>query len=457
MIIEKMHMHNFRCFNELKIDFHPRLTVIISENGGGKTAILDAISIGLSVYLRGLGVGSIAAKDSDIRILAEEKQCNFLMLGWTVRSYGERIEWAGWRRRNTSITIEKVKKEISKEALDFFGLGLKQMKKFAERLVEKESDELAYILPVVAYYGPKRVIGEEVQRRVNFKKKFNRFDALDKALSPESQFRSAFEWFNAMEDMERREKQSRRDFDFRLEMLEIVRNAIIELLPAGFSKPRTEIRPLRFVIDRVGKNKEIQTLKISQLSDGYRAILGLAIDLARRMAQANHILGIKRREVKNPLSFPAIVIIDEIDLHLHPAWQQSVLQDLMRVFPRVQFIVTTHSPQVLSTVRRENIRVVETSDLGSSIAMPPLAMTYGEPSGDVLHSVMQVDPQPPVSERAILQRLTSLVDQGDAHLAEAVTLTSSLQKTLGHSHPQLQKLQRSIARQKTLKKYEKNS
>ncbi|HOB63223.1 MAG TPA: ATP-binding protein, partial [Candidatus Competibacteraceae bacterium] len=110
----------------------------------------------------------------------------------------------------------------------------------------------------------------------------------------------------------------------------------------------------------------------------------------------------------------------------------------------------THSPQVLSSVRRENIRVIGPDPSGRIVAQPPLAMTYGEPSGDVMHSVMLVDPQPPVSEKADLQRLTEWVDQGNYASAEATQLMQSLITALGEQHPQLQRLRRSIQRQEAL-------
>ena len=146
------------------------------------------------------------------------------------------------------------------------------------------------------------------------------------------------------------------------------------------------------------------------------------------------------------MSAPAIMLVDEIDLHLHPSWQQRVLQDLMRTFPLTQFIVTTHSPQVLSTVRRENIRV-----LGQNSADMPLATTYGQPSGDVMHSVMLVDPLPPIAEAQRLSRLTALVDQGLWETAETSDLMVQLSQELGPENARLQQLQRSIQRQAMLR------
>lgn len=375
-----------------------------------------------------------------------------MMLAWEAKDReGSPIVWAGGRKRDGAVTASVIKDSLTDELEGLLKQGLKQIDEFTLNLVQAEAEGAIYFLPVMAYYGTNRAIRGEVQRRRGFKKQFARFESLAGALEPDSRFRAAFEWFNAMEDLERREKESRRDFDFRLPELDLVRDAIIRMLPVGFSNPRTEIRPLRFVIDRQMPDGVNRTLRISQLSDGYRVVLGLVMDLARRMAQANSRMAVNGIQIMNPLDLPAIALIDEVDLHLHPSWQQHIMTDLTRTFPGTQFIVTTHSPQVLSTVKRENIRVIGPNASGKIIAAPPLAMTYGEPSGDVLHSVMMVDPQPPVSEKADLQRLTGWVDQGNYQSAEATQLMRGLIAALGEQHPQLQRLQRSIQRQEALK------
>ncbi|MCY1358816.1 restriction system-associated AAA family ATPase [compost metagenome] len=173
-------------------------------------------------------------------------------------------------------------------------------------------------------------------------------------------------------------------------------------------------------------------------------LVALAGDLARRLVTLNP-------ESDDPLKGHGVVIIDEIDLHLHPRWQQEIVTGLQRTFPNLQLIVTTHSPQVLSTVRRENIRTLELDATGQVVVSKPFAPTYGEPSGDVLHSVMLVDPQPPIAEKADLLRLTELVDQGLHDDQEAKQLMQKLLSVLGEKHPQLLRLQRSIQRQKALK------
>ena len=454
MKLERIHLYNFRCFDDLTVDFGKRLTVIIADNGAGKTALLDAIAIGFGRYLTKLpGISGRATKDTDLRVAAGERRESFMMLSWEARTRDDKlIVWTGGRKRDSAVSAATIKNQLSEEQLARLSRGLKEIDDFTLSLVQSETDQQAYFLPVIAYYGTNRAIREEVQRRRGFKKNFSRFDALSGSLEPDSRFRAAFEWFNAMEDLERREREKRRDFDYRHPELQTVRSAIVRLLPVGFSNPRTEVRPLRFVIDRLMPDGCTRTLRISQLSDGYRVVLGLTMDLARRMAQANSQMIANGMQIMNPLDLPAIALIDEVDLHLHPSWQQRVLTDLMQTFRNTQFIVTTHSPQVLSTVKRENIRVIGPDSSGKVIAAPPLAMTYGEPSGDVLHSVMMVDPQPPVSEKADLQRLTEWVDQGNYDSVEAKQLMQGLIAALGEQHPQLQRLQRSIQRQEVLKR-----
>lgn len=453
MKLERLHLISFRCFESLTMDFGKRLTVIIAENGAGKTALLDAIAIGFGRYLTKIpGISGRTIKNTDLRISTGERSAPFAMLAWEARTYDDQyITWGSGRRRDGSVTGGTIRQQLSESQQTLLSKGVKEIDDFTLSLVHAEAEQQAYFLPVIAYYGTNRTIREEVQRRRGFKKKFTRFDALDGALEPDARFRSAFEWFNAMEDVERREREARRDFDYRHPDLQIVREAIERLLH-GYKNPRTEIRPLRFVIDHISPDGQVRTLRISQLSDGYRVVLGVVMDLARRMTEANSHAVPASMQGMNPLDMPAIALIDELDLHLHPRWQQRIVTDLMQTFTNTQFIVTTHSPQVLSTVRRENVRVIGTDSAGRVIAGQPLAATYGEPSGDVLHSVMLVDPQPPVVEKPDLERLTEIVDQGGYDSApDAPALMQKLIDALGEQHPQLQRLQRSIQRQRVLK------
>jgi len=457
MKLEKMRLLNFRCFADIEINFDPRLTIFIGGNGSGKTAILDAVALGFGRYLTKLpGVKGLASKETDLRVTTKERKAPFFYAKWNAmiiannHNHEPPIVWQGMRLRDSTVTRKDVLEKLPPDLQEGPNDRFHNLDEFTGRLVLASLDDVDFYLPVIAYYGTNRAIRDEVKRRRGFKKEFPRFQALAGSLDPDSHFRSAFEWFNGMEDLERRQQVSRRDFDYRIPELEFVREAITRMLGNGLRSPRTETGPLRFVIDRVVEDGRTQTLRISQLSDGYRIMLGVVMDFARRLAQAN-----PQTETNhvNPLDTPGIILIDEIDLHLNPSWQQHVVRDLMQTFPKTQFILTTHSPQVLSTVRSECIQIIGEGIDGNLITTHPMVQTYGEQSGDVLQGAMGVNPAPTIVETAHLLRLTELVDQGAGETKEATDLMQSLSgaDALGQKHSKLQQLKRTIERKKVLR------
>ncbi len=431
MKIKKLDLVNFRCFDSLQVDFDDRMTVLVAPNGAGKSAILDAIAVNLGSFLTRLpGIRGIAPKrETDLRIDRQGKKSPYL------RITTETATGIIWDRTVLRDYSKKTKEWVPKK------IGLEKLNDYVDSFVDAQNNDISYQLPILAYYGTGRGVFDGPQRRRNFKKQFYRFEAYQGAMEGRANFKLFFEWFDAMEDLERRQQTEKRDFDAILPELDAVRQAIARMFP-DFSNPRIETRPLRFLIDWQQESNK-QTLHIEQLSDGYRTTLALVMDIAARMAEANP-------ESSNILETKGIVLIDEIDLHLHPQWQQRIIGDLQRTFPKVQFIVSTHSPQVLSTVKREQIRILGTATNGHFFAEPPIAKTYAEPSNDVLQAVMSVDPQPPVPEKKLLERLTELVDQGMFDVDEAKGLFLELEKKISAEHPQLMRLRRTIERQKVL-------
>ena len=427
MKLNSIRLQNFRCFEQLTVNFDPRLTVVVAENGVGKTSLLDAIATGFGRFLTKLPkVNGLASRETDIRIEIGEMRAPFMrvMLDIEVKEPQAPAFGVRWTMRRTRDRTAKTAKLIANQ-LDpaMSGIGFKEIDAYAARLAEADVTGQAYFVPVIAYYGTNRAILDEVQRRRNYKKQFSRFDALSGALEPDARFKAAFEWFNVMEDAERREREARRDFDFRLPELDTVRHAVIRMLPVGFSNPRTEIRPLRFVIDRLMPDGVTRTFRLGQLSDGYRVTLGLVMDLARRMAQANSKMVAGGNPILNPLDLPAIALIDEVDLHLHPRWQQTILTDLMRTFKGTQFIVTTHSPQVLSTVPSECIRILKD---GQVFAAPP--GSEGAESSRLLKQVLGLADIRPLDNPATkeLKEYLALVDLDEWKTPRALELRKIL-------------------------------
>jgi len=193
--------------------------------------------------------------------------------------------------------------------------------------------------------------------------------------------------------------------------LTAVREAIESMLPK-FKNPRIEINPLLFMIDWEQEDGTIKKFQIEQLSDGYRTVLAMVMDISSRMAEANPQLGNHS---------PAIIMIDELDLHLHPKWQQTILSDLTRTFPHAQFIVTTHSPQILSTVKKEYIFILEN---GSMV----------------------------VEEVGLLNIYLEKVRQGDIDSKDVLQLRKRLEEAYGSGYQQLQIADMIINKYKALAK-----
>jgi predicted ATP-binding protein involved in virulence len=159
---------------------------------------------------------------------------------------------------------------------------------------------------------------------------------------------------------------------------------------------------------------EKRELLLSQLSAGYRNMLALVMDFARRLAQANP-------DMENPLAAEAILMIDELDLHLHPTWQQKIIPDLKKVFPNTQIIATTHSPEVVTTVKQNQVKILE--DYQIKECPSP---TKGMKSSDIVRYVLGLsDLRPDTEESRTLTRLFEAIDNGQ--LEEAKRLKKELQ------------------------------
>ena len=160
---------------------------------------------------------------------------------------------------------------------------------------------------------------------------------------------------------------------------------------------------------------------IEELSDGYRSVLSMTFELIRQLSRAFGPELIFSPGDSSKINAPGVVLIDEVDAHLHPTWQQRVLGDLLRAFPGTQFIVTTHSPQVLSTVPRQNIRVLEFED-GQGVARIPDFSPLAHEAGDALAKVMGTLKEPPLPLQGTIRAFEQLVRIGQEDSQEAQQL-----------------------------------
>ena len=425
MKLKQVTIENYRAIERLELPLHPQLTVLHGDNGHGKTSVLSAIAVGLGSILRELpNISTIDFLKTDphgsrpIRVVLEAT---------------EGFKWE--RRRGTA-------------PRSWQNVGLGPLREAVAEIVRADqSGEPTIDLPIVAFYDTDRAVFDTPQRRRGFINEFSRYTALVDALARRTNFREFFKWFYAKEYDELIQQREHGDRNYRTKDLEVVRKAIVSMMP-GVSQPRILTRPLRFVVSIDHGDSESDILAIDQLSGGYRIMLALVADLARRMAQGNPHLD-------NPLESEAVVLIDEVDLHLHPSWQQRVLPDLMRTFPNAQFIVSTHSPQVLTTVKPEHVVELYRGRDGI-VAGPVTSHIYGAEAGDVLDAVMRVDERPPNNAFvSTLAKYMRLVDDGSGESEESKQLRAELENLSPHD-PALDRADMEIWRHQFLRNMEES-
>lgn len=170
-------------------------------------------------------------------------------------------------------------------------------------------------------------------------------------------------------------------------------------------------------------------LPLSMLSDGVRNMIALVADIAHRCVRLNPQFGEEAARLT-----PGILLIDEVDMHLHPRWQQLVMDLLRKAFPSMQMVVSTHSPHVLSTVDKSSIRVIHLQD-GQGLLATPAFQTRGVVSADVLATIMDVDPVPEVEEAIWVRSYRGLIEDGQAESSDALALRAKIVNHFGEKHP----------------------
>lgn len=332
MRIKSLTLKNYRLFgNEVQtLNFaeDKNITVIVGNNGSGKSSILDAISCQISTMLSQFpGKSAKNYSEYDVHIESATRRADFLS-----------VESLLHMRYNGDIKVLRTRKGMGKSPES----EIKELKSYADTIVERvNSGDNDCVLPILAYYGTGRGQITAPERKTGFQQVFSRWDAYDSALDASTNFKRFFSWYDLMETEELKEMKRLGDLKYTSPILNVVRKALLQFVGSKFSNPRIETRPLRFAMDEKLPDGNVRELRIEQMSDGFKIVTAMVADIASRMAEANP-------GMENPLDASGIVLIDEIDLHLHVQWQRSILKKLSEVFPHIQFIVTTHSPIILS-------------------------------------------------------------------------------------------------------------
>lgn len=435
MKIERLSLTNFRRFSDFEINFDKQLTVLVARNGAGKSSVLDALATALGPFLTRLPkVSGINPKDTDFHVFSDGKKPPYMRISCQSTNG---IKWDRTERRDqTKKTTSQIPEAI----------GVKALNLYVDKFIDSYNEGEKFELPVFIYYGTGRGVFDVPQRKKNFGKDFNRFDSFAGSLESRNNFRKFVEYFYFLEEQENKKVKELRSFDFELPELKAIRKAINRLMPE-FSNPRS-VYPAGILVDW-STSETVKQLRIEQLSDGYRTTLAMVMDIAARMAEANP-------DKENPLETEGVVLIDEVDLHLHPGWQQTIIPDLTRTFPNIQFLVTTHSPQVVSTVPARSIRVIDWQGEGDEerARIIPVDFSLGAESQVILEQILGVSPRPKNIEIvALLEKYQQLVSEDKWDTKEAIAIRKKLDAWGAEHEPELLRLDMDIR----LKEYDRQS
>lgn len=417
--LTKLQLTNYRRFPEFEIDFDPELTVIAARNGQGKTTILEAIAIAFGPFVGAFDngnskhIGQSDARYSRVGSGFENEQ-NFPV----VVSAAISEPYIEWQRA----LLGPKSRTTTKEAQPLANWGKKLRNEMAHGGDTR--------LPLVSYYSSRRlwVNHKNTSRRGVLTE--SRTMGYEDCLSPSSNYVQLQQWLRkaTYAVIQQREKRSSELANLEAR-LECIRDAVNQVMSEeGWTDFDYDIA----LDDLAMSHPDHGLLPLSLLSDGVRAVISLAADLAFRCARLNGQLG---KEAARETA--GIILIDEVDLHLHPAWQQSIIGALRRAFPLMQFIVSTHSPQVLSTVERKSIRVVYPDTDGGWVAGCPDQEVRGVESSVALNEVMGVNPIPPVDEATWVADYSAMIENATHDTTEGKALRQKLVQSYGENHPVL--------------------
>ncbi len=413
--LDRLELSNFRCFKSCTLELHPKLTVLVADNGNGKTALLDAAALALAAYVAAVKPTEQLRRmsPSDVRkVLNSQAMTASLpvqykadgVIGEASIQWGSRLAGTGKKHRPSKAKLS----DATAASRQLLSVGS--------------------LLPLVAYYGTGRLWSEQkasAGRRTSLSDVSERIQGYSDCLSSSSSFKGVNAWHRDRVGETARPAFSE-SLKTNLALLAAVREATATVLkPTGWGNLHWDSALDCLVADHPTQG----TLPVASLSDGVRNMLALVADVARRCASLNPELGENAAH-----KTPGVLLIDEVDMHLHPRWQQLVIELLTQAFPALQIIASTHSPHVLSTVDNQSIRVFRLIDGEAAIEIPAM-QTRGVESADVLARVMGVDPMPQLKEAQDLSLYKSMIEDGKAESSNALSLRASLIEHFGASHP----------------------
>jgi predicted ATP-binding protein involved in virulence len=344
MKIRQLELQNFRCFEQKTFEFSDQFNVLIGDNATGKTAILDALAIGAGSFFLGIDkIKPLNINKDDIRlILRQEGETPTLhdVSSVVVSCHGtfEDIEEISWKRElkpNSATTSRGDAKEI-----------LQYAKKLQQKVRVQNEDREKIILPVISYYSTGRLWVQHRDTEIeNIKGPGSRFLGYKNCLTKSNEMKKIMPWFKKWELASLQEGKT-------LGTLLCVKEAIKNCME-DWQDVKYDVRLNKLIATA----QDGRTLPFNMLSDGVKNMIGIVADIAYRCVTLNPQFNGEAARLT-----PGVVLIDEIDLHLHPKWQRRVVEDLKRTFPKIQFFATTHSPFIIQSLKANELINLDNRD-----------------------------------------------------------------------------------------------
>jgi predicted ATP-binding protein involved in virulence len=404
MRIERLKIQNFNGFESFEIGFDTHFNLLVGDNASGKTSVLVALSILVDSWVLGIKgdeKGGAIGQD-EVRLAAHKFGDDFSFekqfpsrIEATVAVMGSTLRWA---------------RELNREQGRTTNVEAKAVSRCAEDAARKVREGASITLPLICSYGTERLWFETRHRPKRKAKQApsslpSRFDGYKDCNLFEIQETELLDWLRVqfLEGLiAKKETLAMRSVNrafteciegaTRLVYSELYKDAIIEM-----------------------QSQEPQFFK--NLSDGQRILLTLIGDLVRRAVTLNPHLG---DDVLKET--PGVILIDELDLHLHPKWQRRIIHDLKGTFPSVQFIATTHSPQLIGEAQPDEIRILADGKAHT----PP--RSFGLDSSRVLEEI-QGAPQRDPGVESLIHEIAVAIDEDE--FDEARKLVLDLEARIG--------------------------
>jgi len=392
MRIDRLEIQNFNGFESCEIDFDPHFNLLVGDNASGKSSVLDALSILLNAWLLAINEKEMEGNipPDSIRVVAYPHQDSYSF----EKQYPVRIVISGMVMEcNVIWSLSQLNRQKSTTYAD-----IEQLRQIADETAHKVMKNISVTLPLIGNYGTERLWFETRHRKHRQsedieKSQPSRLDGYEDCNEFEIQETALLQWIRAQ--VVDGIQLGKMPIAFRA-----LERAVIACVEGATSLSYSERYKDAIVGIRSVSMQPFNMQFFKNLSDGQRIMLTLIGDIVRRATMLNPHLG---EEVLQKT--PGIVLIDELDLHLHPKWQRRIIHDLKHTFPAIQFITTTHSPQLIGEAKPNEIRII--SD--GKAYIPP--HSFGLDSSRVLGEIQGAPQRDPGVESLIHEIALAIDDE----------------------------------------------